>query len=197
MAAPVAQEIECGTQVVDLRGMACPQAVGHRFQRCMCSNVLVELAQSPSPLQIGLQGGSPLATGDGVEAVVFPSLACAHSGQGGLPAQGRAHLFLLCLQSCPHVRTFRAWSDGLDLLAQGADGIPMLQIVGDVWLRAACSGAGQLSCDLAFTQPRLWPERLLGLFPHLLQLGDVKLFDRLAVGSRQGSMMLAELGQQA
>ncbi|WP_445329325.1 hypothetical protein, partial [Xanthomonas arboricola] len=121
----------------------------------MCSNVLVELAQSSCPLQIGLQGGSALATGDGVEAVVFPGLAFEYGSQGDLPAQGRAHLVLLCVKSCPDVRTLLAWIDCLDPLAQGADGIPMLQIVGDVRLRAACGGAGQLSCDLAFAQPRL------------------------------------------
>lgn len=79
----------------------------------MCSNVLVELAQSSCPLQIGLQGGSALATGDGVEAVVFPGLAFEYGSQGDLPAQGRAHLVLLCVKSCPDVRTLLAWIDCL------------------------------------------------------------------------------------
>jgi hypothetical protein len=92
----------------------------------MGGDVLVQLAQSARPLQIGLKGCPALAVRDGVEAIVFPRPAFAHSGQGDLPAQGRAHLVLFGIQSCPGGRTFLSGRHGLNLVAQGSDGIPML-----------------------------------------------------------------------
>ncbi len=63
----------------------------------------------------------------------------------------------------------------LKLLAQSEYGAPMLQIVGGVEALIRFGGDGQLRLDLAFAQPGSGPERLFGLLPHAMQLGDVEL----------------------